>query len=145
MADEIARLFPTNYNTWAGTFYDDDGIAWCGLFHAYCEAVAGRAPVDKYLSALAWRKFGIGVDRPMLGDTLVKPRSGGGHVTRYVAEDETHYHCIGGNQSDAINIVRYPKVGIDWTFRRSPYTKQPANVRVVKVAAGGAPAAGSEA
>lgn len=145
MADKIAELFPSDYNTWAGRFYDDDGIAWCGLFTAYCEAMAGRAPVDKYLSALAWRKYGSAVEHPMLGDILVKPRSGGGHVTRYVAEDDTHYHCIGGNQSDAVTIARYPKSGISWSFRRPPYRVTPPNVRVVHVAAGGTPTAGSEA
>ena len=140
MAGKIAELFPSNYNQWASTFYDDDGIAWCGLFAAFCEAMAGHAPVDKYLSALAWRKYGAPVANPMLGDLLIKPRSGGGHVTRYVAEDPTHYHCIGGNQSDGVNIVRYPKMGVAWTFRRASYRVQPSNVRVVHVAASGTPA-----
>jgi uncharacterized protein (TIGR02594 family) len=142
-ADEVARLFPGAYNTWAGGWYEDDEIPWCGLFMAICHARAGRRPPDKYLSALAWRSFGIGVERPMLGDTLIKSRKGGGHVTMYVAEDATHFHCLGGNQSNAVSIVRYPKAGIDWAFRRPPYNAQPANVRIVTVAAGGAPAAGS--
>ncbi len=145
MADTIAERFPSNYNTWASTFYDDDGIAWCGLFAGYCETLAGRAPVDKYLSALAWRKYGIAVPKPMLGDLLIKTRSGGGHVTRYIAEDETQFHCIGGNQGNQVSILRYPKKGIDWSFRRPPYRVQPLNVRVIKVEPGGTAAAGSEA
>lgn len=144
-ADEIARLFPSPYNDWAGKFYADDDIPWCGLGHAIAHARAGRKPVDKYLSALEWRNFGVAAPRPMLGDTMVKKRAGGGHVTMYVGEDAGHYFCLGANQSDAFNIASYPKVGIDWTFRRPAYNNQPASVKVVMVGGGGAAGAGSEA
>lgn len=143
-ADDVAKAFPGGYNNWAAEFYADDEIPWCGLYMAKVHAAAGRKPPDKYLSALAWRSYGVPADRPMLGDVMVKSRAGGGHVTMYVGEDGTHYHCLGGNQSDQVNIVRYPKA-IDWTIRRSAYTNRPPNVRVVTLAAGGAPSAGSEA
>lgn len=143
-ADTIAKLFPGGYDDWAASFYGQDSIAWCGLFHAYCQAMAGRHPVDKYLSALEWRDFGHGVVSPMLGDTMVKTRAGGGHVTFYVGEDADHYYCLGGNQSDAVTIARYAK-NLPWTFRRPDYHTQPQEVRVVRVNATGIAAAGSEA
>jgi uncharacterized protein (TIGR02594 family) len=146
-ADEIATRFPSPYNDWAAEFYDDDGIAWCGLGHAIVHARAGRAPVNKYLSAMAWREFGHAVDRPMLGDTMVKPRYGshgnliGGHVTMYVGEDATKYYGLGANQSDAYNIAAWPRGDFKW-FRRP---NQPENVSPRRVTAGGALADGSEA
>lgn len=148
-ADEVAKLFPTPYNNWAADFYNDDSIPHCGLGMAIAAARAGRKPPDKYLSALAWKAFGVPVDRPMLGDIMIKPRfSGGkqvgGHVTMYVGEDATHYHGLGSNQSDAYNIARFKKTD-RWAFRRPAYINQPTNVRVVKVAAGGAPKSVREA
>jgi hypothetical protein len=40
------------------------------------------------------------------GAVLVFEREGGGHVGFYVGEDSTHYHVLGGNQGDAVSIVR---------------------------------------
>jgi uncharacterized protein (TIGR02594 family) len=133
----------TAYEQWVVDFYKDDGIPWCGLAAGIVAHRAGKKLPPKFLSALAWRDFGTSVDVPMLGDIMVKARDGGGHVTQYIGEDATHFHCIGGNQSDAFNIARYPKT-IDWDFRRPIYINQPASVRRVILAAGGAPVGGKE-
>lgn len=125
--------------------YRHDSIAWCGLAMAVVARRAGKVVPHDPLWALNWRNFGMPVDRPMLGDVMVKSRAGGGHVTLYIGEDGTNYHCMGGNQSDQINITRIPMRGIDWAFRRPLYRQQPANVRIVKVAAGVVPVGGSEA
>ncbi len=124
--------------------YTADSIAWCGLFMAVVAKRAGKDVPKDPLWALNWRKFGRKVDRPMLGDVLTKNRKGGGHVTLYVGEDATHYHCLGGNQSDSVNITRVAKTE-SWGFNRPLYNTQPANVRVVKLSASGAATGGSEA
>jgi uncharacterized protein (TIGR02594 family) len=119
--------------------YTDDSIPWCGLAMAVVAKRAGKPVVKDPLWALNWRKFGVPVERPMLGDVIVKTRKGGGHVTLYVGEDSTAYHCLGANQSDQVNVARYLKTD-NWSFRRPIWSiAQPANVRVVKLAAGGAP------
>lgn len=137
-ADEVAAKSTSAYNNWAADFYNDDGIPWCGLAMAVCAVRAGRAPADKYLSALAWASWGETVpkDQAMLGDVLVFVRQGGGHVALYVGEDAAAFHILGGNQSDAFNIVRKSKSAL-YAVRRPPYINRPANVRKVHLAANG--------
>lgn len=138
-ADEIAKAFPTPYNNWADDFYNSDSIPWCGLAQAVCAVRAGREPPAKYLSALAWASFGetVGKGDAMLGDILVFVRNGGGHVAQYVGEDATAFHILGGNQSDAFNIVRKAKSAL-YAVRRPLYRNRPVNVRKVHLAQTGA-------
>jgi uncharacterized protein (TIGR02594 family) len=123
---------------WAKTIglekvYRDDSTAWCGLVMGYVAASAGwdGAPRGNALWARNWALWGNKADQAMLGDVLVFPRGAGGHVGMYVGEDATHYHVLGGNQSDAVNIRRKPKKPII-AVRRCPWRiNQPANVRRV--------------
>lgn len=129
---------------WIGDWYDKDSIPWCGLFVAICAKRAGFPFTQKALSALEWIRWGTQVTEPMLGDVLMFKREGGGHVALYVGEDATHYHILGGNQSDQVNIVRKPKVQL-YAARRCPWkVAQPASVRKVMLTATGQEA-GSEA
>lgn len=88
--------------------YDADDTPWCGLFMAKLAHEAGE-PVDfGPLWARNWLSFGRKApDGPQLGDVCVFERpGGGGHVALYVGEDADAYHVLGGNQSDAVGIVR---------------------------------------
>ena len=123
--------------------YTNDGIAWCGLFMAVVAKRAGKPLPKSPLWARDWLNWGEKADRPMLGDVMVWARGSGGHVAMYVGEDKTHYHILGGNQSDTVNIVRKSKTGF-LGARRFYAIGQPTNVRVVKLSASGA-LAGSEA
>jgi uncharacterized protein (TIGR02594 family) len=97
--------------------------AWCGLFVSYCLAVNGIRPqyiadssdTNDGLWAQSWKKFGTAVLTPQVGDILVFAR----HVTFYVGQDDGHYLCLGGNQSDAVTIARYPKDSCE-AIRRPP-------------------------
>lgn len=117
--------------------YSHDEIPWCGLFMAVVAYRAGKIVPKDPLWALNWRNFGVKVDRPMLGDVMIKTRDGGGHVTMYVGEDALAYHGLGGNQSDAVNVRRFSQ-DLGWSFRRPVYVNQPANVRRVILAPTGA-------
>jgi uncharacterized protein (TIGR02594 family) len=101
--------------------YTADSIPWCGLLAAVVALRAGK-PIPKHpLWALNWKLFGMKAAQPCLGDCLVYLRSGGGHVGWYIGEDKTHYHTLGGNQADAVNISRIEKkrlVGV----RSPPYS-----------------------
>jgi uncharacterized protein (TIGR02594 family) len=150
-ADEVAQGTQSNYANWATDFYNDDAIPWCGLFVAVCavrsaQGNAARLPEHKYLSALEWRNWGVPVDPKdaVVGDVGISQRNGGGHVFIIVGEDATHYHILGGNQSDQVNIVRKAKADVIYV-RRPPYINRPAGARKVLVNASGAAAAGSEA
>lgn len=92
----------------------DDGTPWCGLFVAHC--ITSALPNDSipanFLGARQWRRFGM-MCSPQFGSVLVFWRetkaSGKGHVGFYWAEDNTHYHVLGGNQSDSVSITRVAK------------------------------------
>lgn len=118
--------------------YTEDSIPWCGLFIAYVCHKAGKSVVDKPLWARNWAKWGTKQSVAMLGDILVFERgANSGHVGIYVGEDATAYYVLGGNQGDAVSIVRIVKKRCI-AIRRTEWTKvQPENVRVVKLEANG--------
>jgi len=111
--------------------YTNDEIPWCGLFIAECCRAAGLEVVERPLWALNWNKFGNRVSEPMLGDVLTFKRNGGGHVGIYVGEDQTHYHVLGGNQNNAVNVARIAKSRLTQARRTAWKIAQPANVRKV--------------
>jgi hypothetical protein len=90
-----------------------------------------QVPFEGYarLRAATFANWGVPVKEPMLGDTLVFVRPGGNHVAQYIAEDETTYHCMGGNQSDDYNIIRMPKERLSAARRPIYKTGQPASVK----------------
>src|ERR1700704_1751416 len=95
--------------------YNHDAVAWCGLTVAYCMAKNGIRPVfgksenERFLRAGAWRAFGVRLDKPKLGCVMVFTRNGGGHVALYEGEEGNDYLIRGGNQSDAVNLMRMHK------------------------------------
>ena len=118
---------------WIGDWYEQDSVPWCGLFVGICAKRAGFDVTQKALSALEWGKWGTPVKAAdvALGDVLVFKRDGGGHVALYVGEDATHYHILGGNQSDQVNIVRKPKNSL-YAARRCPWKiAQPPSVKKI--------------
>lgn len=125
--------------------YTHDSVPWCGLTMAVVAKRAGYGFPENPLWALNWLDFGHPVTRPMLGDVMVKSRDGGGHVTMYVGEDDACFHCLGGNQRDQVNIERIVKIAFKGFRRPNFKVGQPATVRVVRLAPGGAPTGGSEA
>ena len=120
--------------------YTADSIPWCGLFVGVVCKRAGwveQIPATP-LWARSWAKFGQKADKPSLGDVMVFSRSSGGHVAFYVAEDDSAYHVIGGNQSDAVTTTRVLKSRLIAARRPIWKIAQPASVRPIKVNKGGA-------
>jgi uncharacterized protein (TIGR02594 family) len=100
--------------------YTNDAIPWCGLCVAYCVARAGIPPVEQYLWAQNWAKWGRPLRKPVVGAILAFKRRGGGHVAMFEGQTRTHYIVRGGNQSDTINVTQIPKSnlvrdGIRWS------------------------------
>ncbi len=97
--------------------YAGDDIPWCGLFVAHC--IGATMPFEGLpngpLGARNWLKFGEACT-PQLGAVVVfwreSPTSWKGHVGFYAGEDSTHVHCLGGNQSNAVNIRRFPRARV---------------------------------
>lgn len=142
--DEVATALGTPYANWVADFYNDDAIPWCGLFMAVCATRANldkrpdRNPPTKFLAALEWANYGRSVDKAdaLLGDVLVFGREGGGHVGLYVGEDAAHLHVLGGNTRDSVSIAPLARERLR-AVRRTPYLTPPANLRKVRLTAGG--------
>jgi uncharacterized protein (TIGR02594 family) len=123
---------------WIASFYKDDATPWCGLFMAHIiGATLPKEPLPSNpLGALNWATFGRKLTSPALGALLVFKRNGGGHITLYQGENDTHYRCLGGNQSDSVSdndwIAKDRLVAMRW-----PVTGEaPVGGRVVLGATG---------
>lgn len=131
------------------TLGDPAKLPWCGDAVQTCLALT--LPDEPQLAnpylARNWVKFGVKLETPVLGCILAfwrGARNGtNGHVGLYVGEDVSAFHVLGGNQSDAISIVRLDKarlLGMRWP---STYPK-PTSGRVL-LSAAGAPVSTNEA
>ena len=99
----------------AGWFADDE-TPWCGLFVAHCVEKAGLPFPKTFPRALAWADWGKTCP-PAVGAVVVFKRQGGGHVGFLVGESLANYYVLGGNQSNAVNIMPLAKsraVAIRW-------------------------------
>ena len=105
--NKIILLWLEKLNAW----WRNDEAPWCGVFVAHCIKEAGLPYPKLYMRAKAWSDYGslLRRDRLAPGAILVFDRADGGHVGFAVAQDATHYHVLGGNQSNAVNIMRIGK------------------------------------
>ena len=115
-----------------GAWWRDDETPWCGTFVAHCLREAGHPVPKHWYRALAWKDYGSNL-RPTHvceGAILVFARAGGGHVGFYVGEDRFYYRVLGGNQQNAVNVMRIAKsrcVAIRWP-KGVPVTGGPIHV-----------------
>ncbi len=119
--------------------FTSDAVAWCGLWMAYVAKKAGKPVNTNSLWARSWLRWGdkVQVSEAKLGDVLVFARGAtSGHVGLYVGEDDSAYHVLGGNQSDAVTITRIAKdrlLGVRNSYARA----QPPNCRRIVLKASG--------
>ena len=94
-----------------GAWWADDETAWCGAYVGHCIKESGLPVPTHWYRARAWSDYGstLSLGRLSPGAVLVFTRPGGGHVGFYVGEDDNHYHVLGGNQSNAVNVMRILK------------------------------------
>jgi len=99
-------------STWR---YDPREVPWCGGFVETCYRFAGIAASempDTPEGAQNWRHFGFACG-PNFGACLVFWRGSAsswkGHVGFCWGEDPTHFHVLGGNQSNAVTVSRISK------------------------------------
>lgn len=129
------------------SWIDPREIAWCGAFVATCIKMFDPNAVlpDNPLGARNWGKFGKEV-KPQLGAILTfwrGSKSGWqGHVGFYYGEDDTAYHVLGGNQSDAVTITRVAKNRL--LNSRWP-NNYPESGKVIRLSSSGKPLSTNEA
>lgn len=127
-----------------GAWWQDDETPWCGVFVGFVMRESGFDVPRYYMRAKAWAEWGANLrtDRLSPGAILVFSREGGGHVGFYVGEDASAYHVLGGNQSNAVTIMRIAK-------SRLTASRWPRGVPVidgpVRLATNGRPLSSNEA
>lgn len=105
---EILKFFELIGHKWV----KDDETAWCAAFVNACLVMNNYEQTGK-LTARSFLNYGEKVEKPTQGDIVVFWRSSRhswkGHVGFYVSEDENNIYCLGGNQSNMVSVVAYPK------------------------------------
>ena len=87
-------------------WFNDDETPWCGFFVAWALKEAGLTYPKNFASAASFKNYGIACHE-QFGAIGVKSRLGGNHVFFIVGEtpDKFYYKALGGNQSNAVNIM----------------------------------------
>lgn len=84
---------------------------WCGLFLNYLAYITNHERSGK-LDARSWLKTGYGVTKPKLGDIVVlwrdDPSTWKGHAGLFIRKTTHYIWILGGNQSNEVNISKYP-------------------------------------
>lgn len=95
-------------------WYNDDETPWCGFFVADCLSSAGLPYPKNFPAAASFRTWGSPV-KAQLGAIGVKVRPGGNHTFFIVGEtpDKQFFKALGGNQSNAVNIMDIRKSETD--------------------------------
>jgi uncharacterized protein (TIGR02594 family) len=98
-----------------GSWIREDETPWCGTFVAAMLQESGLPIITHFKRARAWADYGARLQTHVLSPGAImvfwrgSPTGPFGHVGFYVGEDKTHYHILGGNQSNAVNIQRIAK------------------------------------
>lgn len=93
------------------TLGDPAKLPWCGDAQETC--IALTLPHEPMITnpyyALNWTKFGVACPIVALGALAPFRREGGGHIGQVAGHDKDYFHILGGNQSNAISIVKIAK------------------------------------
>ena len=98
------------------TFLDpkikEESASWCSAALNYW-AKECNLPLSGSLAARSWLKVGKKTTTPTRGNDIVilwreSPQSWKGHVGIYFHHNKDEVWILGGNQSDEVNITRFP-------------------------------------
>lgn len=98
--------------------YKHDSVPWCALFANHCLTKAGL-PGTETLWALDFAGHwpSVKLIGPAVGAFAPMKRSGGGHIIQVVGKDSRgNIMGLGGNQSDAVNIMAFPMSRLNQGF-----------------------------
>lgn len=110
------------------TVGDPSEIAWCGDYVDTWMKLTlpdePKWPANPY-AAVNWATWAEYV-KPQYGCVMSfhrgDPANWQGHVAWYISEDATHYHCLGANQNNSINIAKIPRDRLRLKGSRWPLT-----------------------
>jgi len=106
---QIVQFFKDTGQSWV----QDDETAWCSAFINWIALKCGCERSFK-LDARSWLKVGKEILNPEIGHVVIfwrdNENSWRGHVGLYIGEkDNGDIYCLGGNQSNMVNIKAYGK------------------------------------
>ncbi len=103
--------------------YRDDSIPWCSLYANMVLTKVGLQGTET-LWALDWADWGVALPGTAVGAFAPMKRDGGGHIAIVVGRDQHgNLMCLGGNQSDCVNIRPFPAerpLGFRWPKEAPP-------------------------
>jgi uncharacterized protein (TIGR02594 family) len=91
--------------------YRDDLDDWASAFVEWSlnqSKIKGPKNDDPF----AWLSWGQDLQKPIIGCIVVLSFSGLHHVGFYFGDDGDFIKVLGGNESDAVRIFRYPKSAV---------------------------------
>ena len=98
------------YMSEAGFDFINEETSWCSIFINWCAMKAGLERSGK-ATARSWLNVGSEVEEPELGDVVIFWRSYSdswkGHVGLFISRVDDSIYCLGGNQSNQVNISVY--------------------------------------
>ncbi len=107
--------------------YRNDSIPWCSLYANMVLTKVGLQGTET-LWALDWDNWGIELPGTAVGAFAPMKRDGGGHIAIVVGRDQHgNLMCLGGNQSDCVNIRPFP-AGRPLSFRWPKESPPPARI-----------------
>ena len=99
---------------------EPDRIAWCSSFVNFCISQAGFTGTNSR-AARSWLNWGVPITDPMPGAVTVlwrhRVETWQGHVGFFITDLGNEVVLLGGNQSDAVCVKRFPKervLGYRW-------------------------------
>lgn len=81
---------------------------WCSSFANWVTKQCGVEGTNS-AAAKSWMKWGKELKTPVKGCIVVFTRTGGGHVSFFDSQDKDFIYCLGGNQSNSVNVSAYRK------------------------------------
>lgn len=104
----------SNWQRLGAKWFNDDETPWCGNFAAWALDAAGLTYPKEFPRAASFKDYGVAC-AAQLGAIGVKARKGGNHVFFIVGQtpDKMYYKALGGNQSNAVNIMDILKTDVD--------------------------------
>lgn len=106
----------------------DDETPWCASFVNWCIKQTGLKGTNS-AAAASWIEWGVpGIARPGAITVIYNSAAAhsslsasGNHVGFLIQETASHYHLLGGNQSNQVKISSFPKTS--WALRAYRWPK----------------------
>lgn len=110
--------------------WKSDEIPWCAIFANWCLVQIGAPTCGRGLAA-SFLEYGTPTNTPELGDIVVfshpETQYGLQHVSFFVRKLDGLVYCLGGNQSNEVNITAFQEKEVT-AYRKIPKAIAPDDV-----------------